>query len=407
MDNVSELEAISSRIKSLSLESQLALYLSVSLMAIVIVVGCAGNLMVILAVRTTKKLQIVSNAFVVNLSVCDLLFVTIVLPFNIYTYLSDGWTLPVLLCKFVGFLGYTLTGTTIITITLIAWNRYKLVVSPQGYKQLFSPIRIAVMLLAAWVLPMICLFPALLEVWGRFGYVSMMVTCNLLLDHDSQSFKLFLLIVRAAIPCGLIIYYYVRIYRTTIASHRRVKQGRLLASPTNRLDQQIQRKEMHLTKMMATIFIVFALSYFPCTISSIVDWNTVLSKRFHMFCLITVYVGSAVNPLIYGLMNSQFRHAYYTILLCRCCSPNADVNSKSAATSSSVYRKNVMIKSVAKDQEDRRGILTSDQSATPMSSPEQVAKISKMLHRTETEKTYVSYYEDNAGSDDPDPFNAI
>ena len=37
--------------------------------------------MVILAVRTTRKLQTVSNAFVVNLSVCDLLFVTIVLPY--------------------------------------------------------------------------------------------------------------------------------------------------------------------------------------------------------------------------------------------------------------------------------------------------------------------------------------
>ena len=70
----------------------------------------AGNLLVILAVRTTRKLQIVSNAFVVNLSVCDLLFVTVILPFNIYTYLTDGWDLPEALCKLIGFLGYTLTG---------------------------------------------------------------------------------------------------------------------------------------------------------------------------------------------------------------------------------------------------------------------------------------------------------
>lgn len=399
---MSDLEAISDRIKKMTIESQFALYVAVSLMAIVIVVGCMGNLMAILAVRTTRKLQVVSNAFVVNLSVCDLLFVTIVLPFNIYTYLADGWNLPVPLCKFVGFLGYTLTGTTIITITLIAWNRYKLVVNPQGYNQMFAPIRIACMLIAAWILPMACLMPALLEVWGQFGYVAMMVTCNLLLDHDSQSFKLFLLIVRAAIPCTLIIFYYVSIYRTTKASHRRVRQGRLLASPTNRLDQQIQRKEMHLTKMMGTIFIVFALSYFPCTISSIVDWNTVLSKRFHMFCLITVYVGSAVNPLIYGLMNSQFRHAYYSILLCRCCLQNSDsCSNRGTTTCSSVYRKNVMIRSPTADQDDQKIALTSDQSSvTPMSSPEQVAKLNKELHRTETEKTYVSHYEEHTHKDD-------
>ena len=66
--------------------------------------------MAILAVLTTRKLQTVSNAFVVNLSVCDLLFVSVILPVNIYTYLTEAWHLPPLLCKAIGFLGYTLTG---------------------------------------------------------------------------------------------------------------------------------------------------------------------------------------------------------------------------------------------------------------------------------------------------------
>jgi hypothetical protein len=86
----------------------------------------------------------------------------------------------------------------------------------------------------------------MLQVWGRFGYVTMMVTCNLLLDHNSQAFKLFLLIVRAVIPCGLIIYYYCAIYRTTRASHRRVRKGKLMQSSNSvsggRLDLAIQRK---------------------------------------------------------------------------------------------------------------------------------------------------------------------
>lgn len=66
--------------------------------------------MVLLAVRKIKKLQTVSNIFVMNLSVCDLLFVGCVLPFNVYTYISDGWFIATSLCKFVGFIGYTLTG---------------------------------------------------------------------------------------------------------------------------------------------------------------------------------------------------------------------------------------------------------------------------------------------------------
>ncbi|CAC5401058.1 unnamed protein product [Mytilus coruscus] len=121
-------------------------YLAVGLVTLVIAVGCAGNVMVLIAVRKVKKLQTVSNIFVLNLSVCDLLIVVCVLPFNIYTYIADGWFIATSLCKSIGFLGYTLSGTTIITITLIAFNRYKLVLDPGGYKTLYTNRNITLML---------------------------------------------------------------------------------------------------------------------------------------------------------------------------------------------------------------------------------------------------------------------
>ncbi|XP_046329816.2 G-protein coupled receptor moody-like [Haliotis rufescens] len=295
-------------------EAGFLVHAAVFLMAVIIIAGCAGNIMAVLAVKTTRRLQTVSNMFVVNLSVCDLMFVFLVLPFNIYTYIADGWYIDANLCKFVGILGYTLTGTTIITITMIAWNRYKMVTDLAAYKTIFVPRNMALMLVVAWLLPLLGLSPAIVGVWGQFGYVPVLVTCNLILDHDSQSFKLFLLLIRAVIPSVLIMYFYARIFRTTRASHRRIVRPTILNSV---LDLHNHRKEMHLTRMMIAIFIVFALSYFPCTISSIIDWNTVLSKQFHMFCSITVYVGSAINPLIYGLMNSQFRQAYMNIMSCK------------------------------------------------------------------------------------------
>lgn len=251
---------------------------------------------------------------------------------------------------------------------------------------------------------MISLIPAVLELWGKFGYVPMMVTCNLHLDHDSQSFKLFLLIVRAAIPCSLITYFYISIYRTTKASHLRVRQGKLLTTLSNQLDLQIHRKEMHLTKMMVTIFVVFALSYFPCTISSIVDWNTVLSKKFHMFCLITVYVGSAVNPLVYGLMNSQFRNAYITLLLCGyCCCFQKRKSDNSRSTHSPAMVRN-LLRHKETDKLDENSMAASDDCycSSSVSSAEQGSRESHTLHRTETERTYVSSEDTN---DDAEPVN--
>ncbi|XP_059165560.1 G-protein coupled receptor moody-like [Physella acuta] len=287
----------------------------ITMMAVIIALGSVGNILVTLAVIQTKKLQTVSNMFVANLSICDLMFVSVVLPVNMYTYVFNGWQFNMDICRFIGFLGYTLTGTTIMTITLIAWNRYKLVVNVSRYKKLFRPRNMAIMLAATWIVPIIFLQPAIFGAWGQFGYIPMLSSCNLGLDNSSQTFKIFLLIVRAAIPCGLIIYYYTAIYVTTRASHQRLRH---MASTSNTLFRHNNhRREMRLTRMMIAIFVVFVLSYFPCTISSVIDWSKMLSKTFHMFCQTSVFLGSAINPLLYGFMNDQFRKAYYQILTCR------------------------------------------------------------------------------------------
>ncbi|XP_060079202.1 G-protein coupled receptor moody-like [Ylistrum balloti] len=289
------------------------LWVVITMIVIIIFMGFIGNVMVIVVVKTTKKLQTVSNYFIINLSISDLIFVCCVLPFNIYTFITDGWYMEETLCKFIGFMGYMLTGTTIITVVLIAYNRYKLVTDMMGYRRLYSKTNIAAMITLSWTLPVIFLIPAITELWGKFGYVPMMVTCNLLLDHNSQMFKIFLLIVRAGIPCGLIVYFYIKIYMTTYNSSKRILSNMRLLAP---MDTNNLRREMHLTKMMVVIFLVFAISYFPCTITGLIDWNHIMSKTFHMFCATTVYIGSALNPLLYGLFNQQFRDAYIK-LLCR------------------------------------------------------------------------------------------
>ncbi|RUS69814.1 hypothetical protein EGW08_022427, partial [Elysia chlorotica] len=301
-------------------------------------------------------------------------------------YLTGGWTFHINICRAVGILGYALTGTTIITITAIAWNRYKLVVDSKMYHVIFRRRKMAVMLAATWLIPVAFLQPAVFGVWGHFGFIPVLSSCNLDLDNSSQTFKIFLLIVRAAIPCGLIIYFYSSIYITTRASRLRLQNRRrnsssnnnnnnsgrssgnyqdccgnnevtqsiseansnnpssiggsggsttaaltncLTAEQSNNNNNNINsnnnsnknnrnnyHREMRLTRMMIAIFLVFVVSYFPCTISSAIDMSHTLSKTFHMFCQTTIFLGSAVNPLLYGFMNSQFRTAYYNIIMC-------------------------------------------------------------------------------------------
>lgn len=190
------------------------------------------------------------------------------------------------------------------------------------FKGIFTVRNVYIFIMISWVLPSLLLILPLTEIWGKFGYVAILATCNLFLDHTSQSFKLFLLLVRAVIPSAMIIYFYVVLYKITVASHKKMSE---ILNNASTYDIHSHQQEIHLTRMVGIIFIVFVVSYFPCTITGIIDWNTVLSKNFHMFCEISVYLGSAVNPLVYGLMNSQFRHAYKKLITCKALKPDRKV----------------------------------------------------------------------------------
>ncbi|XP_014784765.1 G-protein coupled receptor moody [Octopus bimaculoides] len=307
-----EKQNLSSATSSLLLnETELALtYVSVTLIGIIIITGTTGNILVILAVRTSKKLQTPSNIFIVNLSVVNLLFDLGVLPFHAYTNIHKAAGISPLLCRLVALVDYALTGTTIMTIILIAYNRYKLVGNYHRYIDHFNQINIAAMLSVAWLLPLLCLLPPLLEVWGKFGYVERLATCNLF--EDKQYFKDILLLLRTLVPSIIIIYFYIGIYQASKASHLRMPS---LKDSIN--SQQRERNEKRMTKMMLTIISLFILFYFPCTITAIIDLYYILSKPHHLFCRLCIYFGSAVNPVIYGLMNSQFSHAYKKLISCR------------------------------------------------------------------------------------------
>ena len=77
------------------------------------------------AVATTRELRTNMNAYIVNLAVCDFLLLALVLPFNLYTQIMNGWQLNDWLCTFIGFLGYTLTGKISLRVLKIFYQVHR------------------------------------------------------------------------------------------------------------------------------------------------------------------------------------------------------------------------------------------------------------------------------------------
>lgn len=75
-------------------------------------------------------------------------------------------------------------------------------------------------------------------------------------------------------------------------------------------------KDRRLLKMILVIFLSFVICYLPITTTKIV-------RKFHdihvlhIMGYILIYLTTCINPIIYVVMSSEYRQAYWNLLMCR------------------------------------------------------------------------------------------
>lgn len=81
-------------------------------------------------------------------------------------------------------------------------------------------------------------------------------------------------------------------------------------------DVKAKRNEWRITKMVLAIFLSFVICYLPITVAKIADSDVTL-PALHIIGYILLYLSSCINPIIYVIMNKQYRQAYKTVILCK------------------------------------------------------------------------------------------
>ena len=104
----------------------------ITLYSLLILIGSAGNFLVILAVVRQPAMRTLRNTFIINLAVSDLLLCLVTMPLTLMEIITKYWPLgdSVMSCKMVGGLQAVSIFVSTISITAIALDRYQLVVCP-------------------------------------------------------------------------------------------------------------------------------------------------------------------------------------------------------------------------------------------------------------------------------------
>ena len=302
---------------------------------IIFVIGTIGNLMVIAAVALSRTLRTKTNAFVVNLTLADLV-ACLALPWWAVALLNeDEWALPGAegICQVAGMVSFMSIGISIWNVTFIAVNRLILITkSTNIYQRVYTSTNIASMLIFAWCLSIVLVSLPTALGFGKFGFDRATHACtDITRTPTAKKYDIYQGILTAMLlitiaGCYTRIYFYIRKHfqkrkravdlelsskSTTTTTTSRENR---LPDPAWSRDSKVDRDMIEITKNLFTVVCIL----FACLIPVIIV-NSVssLPDRLHVYATSIAFSNSAINPLIYAWRHPHFKVVLRLMIKCR------------------------------------------------------------------------------------------
>ncbi|KAM9849832.1 histamine receptor H2a [Aulostomus maculatus] len=309
------------------------------ILALLILLTISGNVLVCLAVCASRRLRCLTNCFIISLAVTDLLLGILVLPFSALLQLTDEWPLGPNFCNFYISMDVMLCTASILTLLAISIDRYLAVTMPLRYTSLVLPWKVAVAMASVWTVSVAVSFLPIQMGWNtvngtvqNHGPWAQERTCRFELN---KPYVLTDSLLTFYLPLLAMCWTYLSILRIARMQAKRIISARPTCITTYNCRSNpststtvvssvtaVALREHKATMTLAAVIGAFVVCWLPYFIMF-----TVLGLREHpdpnkvrefSIVLWLGYANSALNPILYGALNRDFRSAYAHLLRCRC-----------------------------------------------------------------------------------------
>lgn len=278
-----------------------------------------GNLFVCLAFFKNPTLhRSLSNYYIVSLAVSDILMALLVEPLTFGVFITGRWPFNDVLCQFHGVCMYILGVTSLQTLMLISLNRYfKMVKSDVLYKKIFKKSTVLLMIGASWIAASVPL-PIFLLTGNRFAFNSDRTICYP--DSRLRNSRIFLHCIYGifiTIPSGVMVFCYYKVFKVIRAHNAQIANS--VANENNKIALRSFARESRVTKMLFVTMVGFQLCWIPLYVLELIDLfhrDLDAPRAAYVMTTFTVSASSSINPIIYAVMNKDFRDTFKSLLFC-------------------------------------------------------------------------------------------
>ena len=307
------------------------------LFPIVFTFGFIGNLVFLAVLALVKEMHTITNFYLANLAVADLLYVTLQLVSYAITYaLSDGLRFAAIFrkdieCGFFWSAIYMTYFTSLCLVTLVSLERFLAICYPLKYRRINTQKRSIVLVIIAWIIGIaIGAFIAralgsifrLCLIWPSGGrwqkFPNLVYFC-----WTSNQFFTDALLTAQTIPF------------ITALTGNTYMYGKIISRLSNRKVTKTQDKRGHsntdkirntVARMLIANGIIFFLCLAPFQFVNLLDFvqdktgvrvldqNQNQSLRWFAICLLLL--NSTINPYVYGIANRRYRKAFIKAFSC-------------------------------------------------------------------------------------------
>ena len=272
-----------------------------------------GNVLVVYVVNKYSVMQTITNILIRNLALTDIIMATLIMPFWITNLYSGKWNLSQEWCEVSSSAQFIMALASLFIMGLIALNRYMKVVKPSLYIKFFPSKRVAWLYFGlVWAVSVLVATPPLYG-WGKINFDSHFLLCSFNWKEGHFSFVI-LLVGLFDVTMVAIFYSYWKIYQTVKESTGNVNAN---VAQNGVGAPRFHRTDIDVLKTCLTVVCFFLITWFPIALCAfIIAGGGYIPGEVTKVTVYLMFSNSVVNPIIYGIMNPQFKQAFKKAFRC-------------------------------------------------------------------------------------------
>ncbi|XP_015277856.1 PREDICTED: neuropeptide FF receptor 1 [Gekko japonicus] len=293
-----------------------------------------GNMLVCFIVLKNRQMRTVTNIFILNLAISDVLVGIFCMPTTLVDNLITGWPFDIVMCKMSGLVQGMSVSASVFTLVAIAVERFRCIVYP--FRQKLTLRKALVTIAIIWILALIIMCPSAVTLTvTRDEYHFMLDAYNHSYPFyscweawpDKEMRKIYTTVLFFHIylaPLTLIVIMYTRIAFKLFKSSAHIRGSQFEENDGRR----VSKRKVKVINMLIIVALFFTLSWLPLwSLLLLTDYGNLTEYQlshvtlyFFPFAHWLAFFNSSINPIIYGYFNENFRRGFQEAFKVQVCS---------------------------------------------------------------------------------------